>query len=160
MNFSSLQAVKEELQQLSPKELLELCISLAKYNKENKEYLGYLLFQANDREGFIAQIKAEIDDHFINEIESQKNLYYVKKSLRKLLRIINKYCKYIGDKSASAEVLIYFCLKIKKAGIPIHNSARLINLFNAQEKKIRWLVSLLHEDLQADYLKELESLLK
>jgi hypothetical protein len=157
MNVSSLQEVKQELQELSPKELLELCISLAKYKKDNKEYLGYLLFQAHDRDGFILEVKSEIDSHF-TEIVTQKNLYYIKKSLRKILRIINKYCKYMGDKSATAELHIYFCLKIKQAHIPIHKSARLVNLFNAEEKKIRSVISALHEDLQADFLKELDTI--
>lgn len=158
MNVSSLQEVKQELQELSQKELLELCISLAKYKKDNKEYLGYLLFQAQDRDGFVQQIKAEIDEHF-TELKTQKNLYYIKKSLRKLLRILNKYCKYMGDKPATAEVLIYFCRKIKWSGIPIHKSTRLVNLFNAQVKKIRSVTSSLHEDLQADYLKELDTII-
>jgi hypothetical protein len=158
MNVSSLQEVKDELKELPPKELLELCISLAKYKKDNKEYLGYLLFQAQDRDGFILRVKTEIDDHFA-EMQSQKNLYYIKKSLRKMLRIINKYCKYMGDKAATAELLIYFCSKIKRAGIPIHKSARLVNLFNAQEKKIRSVISSLHEDLQSDFLKELNAII-
>src|SRR5206468_3600219 len=108
----------------------------------------YLLFQARDRDGFIVQVKAEIDSHF-SEMESQKNLYYIKKSLRKLLRVLNKYCKYMSDKAATAEVLIYFLLKIKQARIPIHKSARLVNLFNSQEKKIRSVISALHEDLRS-----------
>ena len=73
MNISSLQEVKQELQELPPKELLELCISLAKYKKDNKEYLGYLLFQAHDRANFVLQIKTEIDNHF-TEMKTQKNL--------------------------------------------------------------------------------------
>jgi hypothetical protein len=158
MNVSSLQEVKHELQELSQKELVDLCISLAKYKKDNKEYLGYLLFQAHDRAAFILEVKTEMDIHF-KEMESQKNLYYIKKSLRKLLRIINKYCKYLGDKAATAELHLYFSFKIKQAKIPIHKSARLTNLFNAEEKKIRSVISTLHEDLQADFLKELEDVL-
>lgn len=157
MKVTSLQEVKQELQELSQKELLELCIHLAKYKKDNKEYLGYLLFQAHDRKGFAEEIKMEIDSHF-QELQSQKNLYYIKKSLRKLLRILNKYCKYMGDKASTVEVLLYYCHKIKDSGIPIHKSPRLVNLFNSQEKKIRSLISSFHEDLQADYLKELEDI--
>lgn len=157
MKASSLQEVKQELQELSPKELLEICISLSKYKKDNKEYLGYLLFQSHDKDGFIMQIKAETDELF-EELKSQSNLYYIKKGLRRILRIINKYCKYMGDKAATAEVHLYFCLKIKQAGIPIHKSTRLANLFAAEQKKIKSLVSSLHEDLQADYQKEMNGI--
>lgn len=158
MDVSSLQQVKQELQELSPRELLDLCVSLAKFKKDNKEYLAYLLFQAHDKDSFVLQVKAEVDADF-KEMEIQKNLYYIKKSLRKILRIINKYCKYLGDKASATELHLYFCRKIKDAGIPIHKSARLTNLFNAEEKKIRSLISTLHEDLQADFLKELEGVL-
>lgn len=157
MKTSSLQEVKQELQELSAKELLDICTHLAKYKKDNKEYLGYLLFQAHDKDGFISEIKAEIDEEF-TELRSQKNLYYIKKGLRRILRILNKYCRYLGDKASSAEVHLYFCLKVKQAGIPIHKSPRLVNLFAAQQKKIMSLISGLHEDLQADYQKEMEGI--
>src|ERR1035437_719808 len=124
MKFPSLQEVKQELQEKSPKQLLELCLSLAKYKKDNKEYLGYLLFQTQDREGFIAEIKKEIDDRF-SEIQALTNLYPIRKSLRATLRFVNKYCKYMGDKAVTAELLIYFCRKIKKSDIPIHKSTRI-----------------------------------
>jgi len=159
MNIPSLQEVKQELQEMSPKRLLELCLSLTKYKKDNKEYLGYLLFQASDREGFIAEIKKEIDNHF-SEIQTLTNLYPVKKKLRSVLRIINKYCKYMGDKAVTAELLIYFCRKVKQAQIPIHKSARLENLFNTQVKRIHSAISGLHEDLQADFLRELHDIVK
>lgn len=157
MNVSSLQEVKQELQELPPKQLLELCLSLAKYKKDNKEYLAYLLFQSHDREGFIVEIKKETDKHF-SEIQALTNLYPIRKGLRTTLRIINKYCKYMGDKAVTAELLIYFCRKVKQTKIPIHKSARLQNLFNTQVKRIRSAVSFLHEDLQADFLRELDEL--
>src|ERR1017187_2781400 len=116
MNIPSLQEVKEELKELPPKQLLELCLQLAKYKKDNKEYLGYLLFQSRDRDVFIAEIKSEIDNRFL-EIKELTNLYPIRKGLRTTLRIINKYCKYIGDKSVTAELLIYFCRQIKNSKI-------------------------------------------
>lgn len=157
MNITSLQEIKKDLQELPQKELAELCIQLAKYKKDNKEYLGYLLYEAQNKEGFFAQVKTVIDDHF-REMEAQKNLYYIKKSLRKLLRILNKYCRYMNDKATTVEVLIYFCRKLKESGIPIHESVRLEKLFLGQLKKIRSFTASLHEDLQADHLKELEAI--
>jgi hypothetical protein len=158
MNVSTLQELKLELLELSQKEVTELCISLAKYKKDNKEYLSYLLFQSHNSKGFMEQVKAETDESFA-ELQEQKNLYYIKKGLRRILRILNKYCKYMGDKAGTAEVQLYFIRKIKEGGIPIHESARLENLFNAQVKKIRSLTASLHEDLQADYIRELEEII-
>ena len=97
MKVSSISELKKELHELPQKKLVELCLSLAKYKKDNKEFLDYLLFQAHDKANFILEIKNEIDQHF-EELKQQISLYYVKKSLRKLLRLITKYCKYINDK--------------------------------------------------------------
>jgi hypothetical protein len=157
MNVSSLQELKLELLELPPKQLVELTISLAKYKKDNKEYLSYLLFQSHNSAGFMEQVKAETDGYF-EELKEQKNLYYIKKGLRRILRILNKYCKYMGDKAGTAEVQLYFIRKIREARIPIQKDARLTNLFNAQIKKIAAVIASLHEDLQADYLRELEEI--
>jgi DNA replication protein DnaD len=158
MKVSSISELKKELHELPQKQLVELCLSLAKYKKDNKEFLDYLLFQAHDKSSFVIGIKAEIDEHF-EELKSQTNLYFVKKSLRKLLRIISKYCKYIGDKASAADLHIYFCVKLKASKIPYHKSQLLINMYEQQLKKINTLILALHEDLQQDYLNELERIL-
>jgi hypothetical protein len=156
MTVASISDIKKELLTLEPKQLAELCMFLAKYKKDNKEYLGYLLFDAHDKESAVKSIKEEIDIQFtqINHI----NLHVVKKSLRKILRITTKYIKYIGSKQYEAELLIHFCKKIKQSRIPIQKSVVLQNLYNAQLKKINNAISALHEDLQYDYNNELESL--
>jgi hypothetical protein len=158
MKAAALSDIKKELEHLQPKELLDLCISLAKYKKDNKEYLGYLLFEAHDKLQFIKEVKEEIDEHF-ELLKLQSNLYYVKKSLRKLLRIITKYTKYIDDKGLSAEMYIYFCTKLKNSGIPYHKSQMLVNLMEQQLKKINTLITTLHPDLQNDYLRDLEKII-
>jgi hypothetical protein len=155
MNVSSLQELKQELLERSPKELSEICLQLIKYKKENKEYLSYLLFQSHNSGAFIEQVKAETDELFA-ELQSQKNLYYIKKGLRRILRILNKYCRYIGDKASTVEIQIYFCKKIKEARIPVHKDKRLENLLNGQIKKIVSVIATLHEDLRADYIRDLE----
>ncbi len=157
MKAAGLSDIKKELEFLEPKKLLELCIALAKYKKENKEYLGFLLFEEHDKPQFIKEVKLEIDEHF-ELLKTQSNLYYVKKSLRKLLRIITKYTKYVDDKGLSAEMYIYFCTKLKNSGIPYHKSQMLVNLMEQQIKKINTLITTLHPDLQNDFLNDLEKI--
>ncbi len=157
MNVSSLQEVKIELQNLSEKELSDLCIALAKYKKDNKEYLSYLLFQSQNKIGYVLQIKDEIGTLF-KEIEGQKNVYFTKKSLRKILRVLNKYCKYIGDKATTTDLLLFYCRKMKESKLPIHHSLALENIYLSQIKKITTLTASLHEDLQADYIRELDEI--
>ena len=157
MKVSGLQDLKKELQELPPKELVELCVALAKYKKDNKEYLGYLLFEAHNKADFIKEVKAGVDEHF-EELKQQPNLYYVKKGLRKQLRLLTKYSKYVNDKTLTAELLIYFCKKLKQSGIPFHKNKLIVNMYALQLKRINTLVDSFHEDLQQDYKNDLEEI--
>jgi hypothetical protein len=158
MKAVSLNELKKELQEIPAKELVELCVTLAKYKKDNKEFLSYLLFEAHDKTSFINEVKTEIDEHMAL-LQSQPNLYFVKKGLRKLLRAITKYNKYINDKALSADLHIYFCSKLKQSGIPYHKSQLIVNMYEQQLKKINTLINSLHEDLQQDYLRDIENLI-
>jgi membrane-anchored protein YejM (alkaline phosphatase superfamily) len=157
MKPAGLAEIKKELQLLSTQKLAELCLSLAKYKKDNKEFLGYLLFESHDKQEFIKLVKEEVDELF-KGIDRNANLYYAKKSLRKILRLISRYSKYMSDKASSADLYIYFLQKLKWCGLPYHRSQQLENLYEQQLKKIDSLIGALHEDLQGDYKKELEDL--
>ena len=156
MKASSLNEIKNELNESSNTRLIALCLRLAKYKKENKELLTYLLYQAHDEQSYIENIKTEIDTAF-EEINLGNN-YYIKKSLRKILRNTNKYIKYSGIAQTEVELLIYFCQKIKASIIVIDATQALQNIYLNQLKKINDAMSKLHEDLQYDYNKELETL--
>lgn len=157
MKISSLSELKKELQLLPEKDLVQLCTALAKYKKDNKEYLDYLLFAAHNKLDFVVEVKAEIDSLY-NGIDKAANLYYTKKSLRKILRLVNKYCKYVSDKAIATDLHIYFCNKLKQSGVPFRKSQLIVNLYEQELKKINALIMSLHEDLQADYLVDLEQL--
>ena len=157
MKAASLHEVKKELMELAPEKVLELCLRLTKYKKENKELLTYLLFESHDEGSYKENLKAEIDEHF--EALNMDNLYYAKKGMRKILRIANKFIRYSGQKQTEVEVLIYFCTKIKKTEIRLQDSVALMNLYQGQLKKINKTLGALHEDLQYDYRQELEQLL-
>lgn len=137
-------------------ELTELCLRLAKYKKENKELLTYLIFEANDEQGFVQAIRKEVDEQFTQI--NQSNLYYVKKTLRKILRNINKHTRYAGSSQVTIELLIYFCKSIKESGIPIKKNPIIANLYKNQVQKINKTLLSLHEDLQYDYAKEIAEL--
>ncbi|MEX0362048.1 MAG: hypothetical protein AB3N10_13795, partial [Allomuricauda sp.] len=61
MKASTIAQLKKELQHRSPDELLNLCLRLGRFKKENKELLTYLLFEADHEEGYIESVKAEVD---------------------------------------------------------------------------------------------------
>jgi len=156
MKAASISEIKQELSSLPAKKLLELCLRLARYRKENKELLTYLLFEAHDEQGFVESVKKEIDEQFA---ELPKPTPYLnKKSLRKMLRSIVKYSKHTGTKESAIEMLLHFCVKLKGSGIRIHKNKALSNLYDQQLKKLNTLTELVHEDLSFDYKKQLEQL--
>lgn len=156
MKSASISEIKLELENAPAKDLSALLLRVIKYKKDNKELLNFLLFESHDLQGYIKKIKTEIDDLFLQI--NQANIYFAKKSLRKILKITNKHIKYIAIKEAEAELLIYYCTKIKKSGIKMEKSAALTNLYYNQIKKIKLIIETLHQDLQHDYAKEIKQL--
>jgi len=156
MKSATIHEIKQELLTVKPAELVDLCLRLGRFKKENKELLTYLLFEAHDEQGYIRGIKQEIDINFADI--NLSHLYFAKKSLRKIARIINKYCRYSGSKTTEVELRIYFCSQLKESGIPISRNPVINNLYHSQLKKINSVLNSLHEDLQYDYQKEVDRL--
>ena len=129
---------------------------MARYRKENKELLTYLLFEAHNEQGFVENVKKEIDEQFVDL--PKPTPYLTKKSLRKMLRSIAKYSKYTGTKESAIEMLLHFCIKLKNSGIRIQKNKALSNLYDQQLKKLNSLAALVHEDLSFDYKKQLAQL--
>jgi len=156
MKAASISEIKIELNNLPAPQLAALCLQLAKYKKDNKELLSYLLFEETDLAAYIESVKKEMDAQFA-EINIS-HLYFAKKSLRKILRITGKHIRYTGSKQAEAELLIYFCQRLKNSGIRFETSTVLMNLYQGQLKKINAAIAGFHEDLQYDFLKEIKKL--
>lgn len=157
MKAASVKEIKQELSTRSPKELLELCLRLSRFKKENKELLTYLLFESYDEMAYIESVKIYIDEQF--EQINRKSYYYIRKSIRKILKNIKKYIRYSQKKETEVDLLIYFCLKLNKFKPSIQRSTALRNLYNRQIESIKKTIASLHEDLQFDYETEMEELL-
>lgn len=156
MRASTVHEIKSELNTLKQSDLVDICLRLARFKKENKELMTYLLFEAHNEQGYVDSVKKEIDTLF-SEI-NMANLYWAKKSLRKIVRIINKYCRYSGSKTTDIELRIYFCQSLNESGIPFHQNTVISNLYHSQIKKMYSVLDTLHEDLQYDYKREIEKL--
>lgn len=155
MKAAKVSEIKQELSTRSHKELLELCLRLSKFKKENKELLTYLLYEADNESAYIKSVKEEIDFEF-TQINT-KTFYYIKKSVRKILRAVKKYIRYSKEKETEVELLIYFCHILKNMNPTIKNNVTLQNILNRQIDAVRKALSGLHEDLQYDYKQELEA---
>jgi hypothetical protein len=156
MNSASISEIKKELQRLDADALHAICLRLAKYKKENKELLSYLLSDAHDEAGYIRSVKEEMDVMFLDL--DGRNLYIVKKMLRKILRMANRQIKYSGIPQTELELRIYFCEKVKEADIPLTAGTVLYNLYQQQLKKITSVLAKLPEDYQVDYADAIEAL--
>ncbi|MBC7872425.1 MAG: hypothetical protein H7Y01_00440, partial [Ferruginibacter sp.] len=118
--------------------------------------LTYLLFEAQEEESYIRSVKQEVEELFgtIN----LSHLYFAKKTLRKILRVINKHSRYSGEKQTDIELRIFFCHQLQDSGIPFRRNTALSNLYDGQLKKINNVLVTLHEDLQHDYTREISKL--
>jgi len=151
MKASTINELKQELVNTPASKLIELCLRLARFKKENKELLTYLLFEAHDVSAYIKGVKDEMALQFTDINKS--NVYYVKKSLRKILRTAKKHIRYSGLAIVEVELLIYFCESMKELNISINKNPVLLTIYQNQLKKINNALKGLHEDLQYDYLK-------
>ncbi len=153
---ASVQEIKEELQPYKTGKLIELCLRLARFKKENKELLTFLLFEANDIEAYIQSVKNEMDSGFADMNTS--NLYFAKKTIRKVLRMANKHIRFTGSKTVEIELLLHFCETLSESGISLRKNNALNNLYQNQLKKIQKSAETLHEDLQYEYTRKISKL--
>jgi hypothetical protein len=146
-----LQEIKKEIQHLPNEQIIELCLRLARYKKENKELLAYLLFEASNEPAFIEKIKGEVGFMF-SQLPSQS--YMAAKYIRKILRLIGKYNKFIGSKQAEIDLLINFCYNYVQYTDRRTSYKPMRLILTRQLEKIRTLIGKLHEDLQFDYTED------
>ena len=156
MKTASVKEIKDELKFKTSDELRALCLQLSRFKKENKELLTYLLFEAQDEEGFIASVKVFISDAF-EEINT-KNYYWIRKSVRKILSQTKKYIRYSKKKETQVELLLHFCNELREMDPSYKQSNRLRSVFQNQVALIEKTINGLHPDLQYEYKIEIENL--
>lgn len=156
LEAASLNEIKSTLKEMDAAELREQLLRLARFRKENKELLSYILFMEEDKTRFIQDVKRDIDEAF-QDIPNT-TLYIRTKALRKILKRVNKFIKFSADKMVEAELLIHFCSRMKRSNTKPGDSTALTNLYQRQMIRISKAVSTLHEDLQWDYMKEFREL--
>ncbi len=155
MKSASSNEIKAALHNLSPKDILQICMRMSKYKRENKELLTYLLYEADNELQYIENIKKEIDDYFNNLVVL--NFSNMLKKLRKVVRIANKYIKFSGSKNVEVAVLIHICYQLQPFTRQ-NSSTALFNLYNRQIIKIDKALAKLEDDLQYDYKNDIAAI--
>ncbi len=156
MQTASIHQIRQELAHQDSEALIDLCLRLSRFKKENKELLTYLLFEAHDNDGYVAGIKQEMDDQF--DAMNAGNAYFVKKTLRKILRGTTKFIQYSGSEIVTIELLTHYCNRMLQMDAAFHRNAVIANLYWNQRKKISKAIATMHEDLQYDFNRKLEQL--
>ncbi|HEY5370131.1 MAG TPA: hypothetical protein VIJ75_14205 [Hanamia sp.] len=153
MDYPGLNEIKKDLEKRDVNDLRNYCIRLAKFKKENKELLGFMLFEADNMNIYIENVKLETENSFLKI--NKHNIYFIKKSIRKILKTVNKHIRFSISKQVEVDLLIHFCNCIISHSIPLDHSIQLKNLYNGQLKKIDQALALLHPDLQYDFKRKL-----
>lgn len=152
----SLLEIKKEIQQLDGKQTGALLLRMARYKKENKELLAYLLFDADDELAFAENFKHDIG-FMMSQVPSLS--YQTAKVLRKILKQVNKYIKFTASKQVEVELLISFCRNYLEYVDRRTSYKPLRLILTKQLEKINKAIAKLHEDLQFDYSREFDELL-
>lgn len=149
MQTASLAKIRKELQNLPSEELLQLINRLARYKKDNKELLHYLLFEVADEAVFVEGVKGEIEEEF--EKINTRNLFWARKGIRRILKLTNKYIRYSGRGETEIELRAHFCRTLKSSRISFRRSAALNNLYDREVDRIEKAIGKLHDDVQIDF---------
>ena len=149
MKAASVHELKKELGTLDHSRLLEICLRLAKYKKDNKELMTYMIFESEDEDQYIESVKSEMQE--MMDSMNRHSIFYMKKTMRKAIRNMDKFIRYSALKETEAELRISFCEMVKEINIPLHRSRVMNNMYDRQLKKINAALTKLHEDLQYDY---------
>lgn len=158
MKASSISQIKKELKYASKEELIEIVLRIGKYKVENKELLSYLLFDSSHEQGYIDKIKVYMDFQF--EIINRENYYFIKKSVRKILRVTKRFIKYSKNIETETTLLIHFCKNLEEMDPSYKYNQVLLNMYFRQLNLIEKNLEKMHEDLSYDFRREVDLLIK
>ncbi|MCM2371380.1 hypothetical protein [Aporhodopirellula aestuarii] len=149
MKPATISELKKALAPLPRDELLDACVRLARFKVDNKELLTYLLLKSDDEAGYVDEVCAEISE----QLPASRSIH--KKTLRKIIRTMDKCIRYSGDKETELQVRIHFCRQIVERKIYFGRCRVSANMYLTQIKKIEKALEKVHPDLQFDFREQM-----
>ena len=149
MKAASIAEIKKELKLRSHDQLVDFCVKMARFKLESKELLTYLVFESENEGAYINSVKSYISKEM--GAITARNYYYIKKSVRKVLRQTKRYIRYSKKPETEAEILLHFCSTLIEITPSISRNRVLTNIFNKQLEMADKAILKLHDDLQYDY---------
>lgn len=152
MEAASIAELKKVLVQLDRGDLLDACLRLARFKKDNKELLTYVLFLSADEQAYVDGLCEQIDEQFALTPNAHK------KTLRKIIRWIDKWVRFSGNKETEAQVRLHFCHALKASDTPFRRSKVMANMYLGQLRKVRKAIEKMHDDAKLDFEDQLAEL--
>ena len=152
MKAARISELKKELAKLDHDDLFDVCVRLAKFKVESKELLTYLLMKSDDEIGYADELCDEIDAN----LNAPGRIH--KKTLRKIVRWMDKSLRFSGDKETELQVRIHFCRRIQDKRIRFGGCRVSENMYATQLRKIDKAIEKVHPDLQFDYNQQLSEI--
>ena len=153
MRSATVHTLKKELNERSKEDLVAICLRLAKFKKENKELLTYLLFEVESESQYVESVKAEVASQL--KTINTSSYYWLRKGIRKTLKDVKKFIRYSQRKETEVELLMNFCVQVYNLSPVVKRDKVVESIVERQLVMVRNKIDALHEDLQFDYHQEL-----
>lgn len=111
MKPATVSELKKALIRLSHDDLLDACLRLAKFKADNKELLTYVLMKSADEQAYAREVCEDID----GQMPASGSIH--KKTMRKIVRSMEKSIRFSGDKETELQVRIHFCRQFVERGV-------------------------------------------
>lgn len=156
MELADARTIKAEIKERSHEELVELCMRLSRFKKENKALITYELFLKDDEWAFCQETKEQITEDL--SAITNKQVFWLKKSVRKVLKEVSLLLRFTKEPRIEIELLTHFALELNRIVPEVHRSRILKNLYVRQVNRIQKIQQKLPEDLRLDYQADLDAL--
>lgn len=156
MEKFSLSEIRKELSFAGAEELRIICLRMARFKKDNKDHLAFLLFQKEEPE-FIQSVKEEVTEA-LADIQ-RMHVYQARKVLQKTLSMLIKYKKFCLSRVFEIEVMLHFIKTMQSKQISEYTPSYIGQFYKKQQLKLVKILESLDEELFMDYKQEVEDLL-
>ena len=158
MLSSSSSEIKKELQHLDHEELVKVALRLARFKKENKQLLHYILFAAHEPLDYAAEVKEAMNEALQNL--NTNSAFLAKKTLRKVLRIAADHIRFSNHEEVAAEITLHALSILNALPAKLMRAMVIANMKKAQLKKMEAILAELHPDLGYEYRNRFEAIMQ
>ena len=138
---------------LSVESLHRLLTRLMRFKRENKELVAFELFIRAEPENWFADIREECNVT-LNEMNTS-HPYFMRKTMRKLIRTLKTYARYAGDPAIEAELLCILLEAFHQKHLHEHTAEKIRKIVTDTQVRLQKMISKLHDDLQYDFIRRL-----